>query len=61
MVEQVNFQCDEDDEVLFVLDHHALFVYELPSLTVKTDRNEHVSPSEYIILIPSQSVFARSP
>jgi hypothetical protein len=50
-----NFQWDDDDEVRFVLDQHAeLDFYSASSL------KQHVALLGYIILIPSQPVFALS-
>ena len=55
MLEQVNFQWN-DDEVRFVLDQHAkLDFYSAGSLKQKS-ADRHVAPLGHIILIPGQSV-----
>ena len=55
MLEQVNFQWN-DDEVRFVLDQHAkLDLYSAGSLKQKS-ADRHVAPLGHIILIPGQSV-----
>ena len=58
--EQVTFWWD-DDEVCFVLDQPAeLDLYSVSSLTQQS-AGRHVVPLGHIILIPSQTVFHRSP
>ena len=58
--EQVNFQWD-DDEIRFVLDHHAELDFNSASSLKQQSADRHVVPLGHIILIPSQSVFALSP
>jgi hypothetical protein len=64
--EQVTFWCDDDDDddddddVSFVLDQHTeLDVFSGSSLKQQS-ADRHVAPFGYIILIPSQPVFALS-
>jgi hypothetical protein len=54
------FQWD-DDEVRFVPDQHAYLDFYSASSLKQQPANKHVAPIGLIILIPSQSVFARSP
>ena len=58
--EQVNFQWD-DDEVRFVLDHHAYSFFFSASSPKQQSASRHVAPLGHIILIPSQPVFALTP
>ena len=58
--EQVNFQWDED-EVRFVLDQHAELDFYSASSLKQQSADRHVASLGYIILIPSQPVFALSP
>ena len=58
--EQVSFQWD-DDEVRFVLDQHAELDFYSASSLKQQSVDRHVAPLWYIILIPSQPVFAFSP
>jgi hypothetical protein len=58
--EQVNFQWD-DDEVRFVLDHHAELDFYSAILLKQQSADRHVTPLWHIILIPSQPVFDLSP
>ena len=59
--EIVNFPWDDDDEVRFVLEQHAeLDIYSASSPKQKS-ADKYVAQLGYIILIPSQSVFALSP
>ena len=58
--EQINFQWN-DDEVCFVLDQHAELDFYTASSLKQQSTGRHVAPLRYIILIPSQPVFALSP
>jgi hypothetical protein len=58
--EQINFQWN-DDEVCFVLDQHAELDFYSASSLKQQSTGRHVAPLRYIILIPSQPVFALSP
>jgi hypothetical protein len=57
---QFNFQWDNDDEVRFVLDQHAELDFHSASSLKQQSADRHVAQLEYIILIPSQPVFAPS-
>ena len=50
-----------DDEVLFILDQHALLDMYSASLLKQQSADRHVAPSGHITLIPNQTVFALSP
>jgi hypothetical protein len=57
----VNFQWDDDDEVLLVLDQHAyLYFYNASSLKQQS-ADRYVALLWHIILISNQPVFALSP
>ena len=58
--EQVNFQWD-DDEVRFVLDQNAELDFYSASSLKQQSVDGHAAPSEHIILIPSETVFALTP
>jgi len=58
--EQVNFQRD-DDEVSFVLDHHAELDFYSTSSLKQQSTGRHIAPLENPILIPSRPVFVLSP
>jgi hypothetical protein len=59
--EQDNFQWNDDDEVHFVLDQHALLdFYSAISLTQQS-AERHVAPVGHIILVQSQPVVDLSP
>jgi hypothetical protein len=58
--EQVNFQWD-DDELRFVLDHHAELDFNSASSLKQRYAGRYVAPIGHIIMIPSQQVFAYSP
>ena len=55
MLEQVNFQLD-DDEVRFVLVKHANLDFYSASSLKQQSEDRHVAPLGHIILIPSQPV-----
>jgi hypothetical protein len=58
---EANFQWD-DDEVCFVLDQHTVKLDFYSAIAQKQQSaGRHVAPLWYIILIPSQPVFALSP
>jgi len=54
--EQVNFQWDYD-EVLFVLEQHALLEFYSVSSLKQQSTGRHGAPLGHIILIPSQPIF----
>jgi hypothetical protein len=58
--EQVNFQRN-DYESRFVLDQHAKLNYYSASSLKQQSADRHIAPLGYIIMIPSQLVFALSP
>jgi hypothetical protein len=50
----------DDDEVCFVLDHHAGLDFNSASSLKQQSADRHVAPLRHIILIPSKPVFALS-
>ena len=58
--EQANFQSD-DDEVRSILDQHAWLDFYCANSLKQQSAGRDVAPFWYIILIPSQPVFALSP
>ena len=60
--EQVNFKTDdENEEVRFVLDHHAELDFYSDTSLIQQSAGRHVAPLGHIILILSQPVYAVSP
>jgi hypothetical protein len=51
----------KDDEVRFVLGQHAYLDFYSASSLKQQSADRHVAPLGYIILVPSQPVFALSP
>ena len=60
MARTCHFQWD-DAKVHFVLDQHAKLDFNSASSLKQESAGRHVTPLGYIILIPSQPVFALTP
>ena len=50
---QTNFQWDDDDEIRFVLNQHALLDFYSASSLKQQSADRHIAPLGHIILIPS--------
>ena len=56
--DQVTFWWDDDDDVRFVLDHHAELDSYSASSKKKQSAGRHVAPRNHDIMISTQPVFA---